>query len=88
MDDLYDLSMEMEILRESYAALLAKFAVFFRKRGINYKEDTSNEWVKLLHETQKRYHSILQIKTFAEAEELYKERDTVNALLQEELNEK
>ena len=87
MDDLYDLSMEMEILRESYAALLAKFFDVFEKYDINYKDDTDNKWVKLLHETQQSYHSILKIRTFAEAEQLYKERDMVNALLQEELNE-
>ena len=86
MDDLYDLSMEMEILRESYAALLAKFFDVFEKNGIDDEKDTDNKWVTLFHETQERYHSILKIRTFAEAEELYKARDTVNALLQEELN--
>ena len=87
MDDLYDVSMEMEILRESYAVLIAKLFYVFEKYDINYKEDTDNKWVKLLHKTQKSYHSIMKIRTFAEAEELYKERDTVNVLLQEELNE-
>ena len=88
MDDLYDLSMEMEILREMYAAQLAKFCRLFDEKGIDYEKDTDNKWVKLLRETQDRYHSILKIRTFKEAEELYKQRDIVNALLAEELHEK
>ena len=88
MDDLYDLSMEMEILREMYAAQLAKFCTLFEEKGIDYEKDMDNKWVKLLSETQKRYHSILKIRTFAEAEELYKQRDIVDALLEEKLHGK
>ena len=88
MDNLYDLSMDIEILREAYASLLADFIQLFKEKNIDYEKDFGNFWVKLFLKVQDKYYSIIGIKTFKEANKLYGVYELANEMVQEALNGK
>lgn len=81
MGDLYKLSMEMEVLRESYARLIADLDLLLDKR----KYQDNELCPKLLREVQKRYDEIMGIKTFEEAYEMIGVLKMVRTIVDEEL---
>ena len=86
MDDLYnDVSIDMDILRECYAALLADFARLFDQKDIDFENDPDNVWVKLFREAQERFHKIFSIRSMAKVNEFYGAYNLMHSLVKSEL---
>lgn len=66
MNELYKLSMEMEVLRECYARLIADVDFLLACKS----DENKSKCVQILKDVQARYNHIMHMKTFSEANEM------------------